>query len=233
MTQPRVSVIIPAYNAAEYIGEALESVAWQTLTPAEIVVIDDGSTDCTANVAGAVAGVRVIRQQNAGVSAARNAAIAASTGEVIAFLDADDIWLPDKLARQCAMLPAPLVIAVQRSFLGGGLTNAPAWIRAESLGEPVICNEPSSWVLPRSTFEKVGPFDTSYRRAEDWEWLNRARGMGLHSVLCDEILVLRRLHTKNLSQDTTDGLASVMRVLRRSASMNRSTATSKPGSKNA
>lgn len=229
MSRPRVSVIVPAFNAAAYIAEALESVAWQTLSAAEVIVVDDGSTDCTAAIAESFAGVTVIRQANQGVSAARNTGVAASTGDVIAFLDSDDLWLPDKLERQCAMLPAALTVAVQRTFLSGGLTEAPPWFRAAALGEPVVCNEPSSWVFPRNTFETVGPFDASYRRAEDWEWLNRARAQGIYAALCDEVLVLRRLHGTNLSHEAADGLALVMKILRRSAARNRGISPSQPG----
>ena len=209
------------HNGESFLYEALESVAWQTLEPAEVIVVDDGSTDCSATIAHEFPGVRCLRQENEGVSAARNAGIADAAGDVVAFLDSDDVWLPDKLASQCELLPAPMVIALQRTMLDG-LTTAPAWYREESIGERVVCSEPSSWLVPVATLEAVGPFDPAYRRGEDWEWLNRARRMGFESVLCDEVLLLRRLHKTNLSHNTADSRASVMRLLRRSAALNSS-----------
>jgi glycosyltransferase involved in cell wall biosynthesis len=100
-----ISVIIPAYNAADYIGRAIESVLAQTHRPDEIIIVDDGSTDETADVIKRYgAAVRYIWQKNAGPSAARNAGIRAARGEWVAFLDADDEWLPERLQLQLALL---------------------------------------------------------------------------------------------------------------------------------
>jgi glycosyltransferase involved in cell wall biosynthesis len=100
-----VSVIIPAYNAAEHIGRAIDSILTQTRLPDEIIVVDDGSTDSTPQIATAYGEkVTLIQQQNAGVSAARNTGIKAARCEWIAFLDADDEWLPEKLEKQSALL---------------------------------------------------------------------------------------------------------------------------------
>jgi glycosyltransferase involved in cell wall biosynthesis len=103
---PRVSVVVPAYRAVATVGEALASAAAQTLREIEIVVVDDGSDDGTDAVVGALAArdprIRLLRQENRGVSAARNAGIRAARGEYVAFLDADDLWHPEKLERQLA-----------------------------------------------------------------------------------------------------------------------------------
>ncbi|MGQ9606919.1 MAG: glycosyltransferase family 2 protein [Thermogutta sp.] len=105
--RPTVSVVIPVWNAARYLPETLRSVLRQTRPPEEIVVVDDGSTDASAAVAeGFGPTVRVLRQENRGESAARNRGIEAARGEWIAFLDADDLWHPDKLARQLAAVRA-------------------------------------------------------------------------------------------------------------------------------
>lgn len=94
-----ITVVIPAYNAEYYLREAVESVNAQSLSVLETIVVDDGSTDGTATIA-AKLGTRVIRQDRAGISAARNAAMRAAKGEWIAFLDADDTWMPEKIAQQ-------------------------------------------------------------------------------------------------------------------------------------
>ncbi|NEP84931.1 MAG: glycosyltransferase family 2 protein, partial [Okeania sp. SIO3B3] len=98
---PCVSVIIPAYNRADLIGETVDSVLAQTHPDIEIIVIDDGSTDNTADVLATYgSALRVIRQANAGQQAARNAGIRAATGDYIAFLDSDDLWLPHRIEAQ-------------------------------------------------------------------------------------------------------------------------------------
>ena len=99
-----VSVIIPAHNASEYIGRAIESVLAQTLKPDEIIVVDDGSADNTAEVTKKYESIRYIHQENAGASVARNIGIEAATSEWIAFLDADDEWMPEKLELQTELL---------------------------------------------------------------------------------------------------------------------------------
>src|SRR6185312_11793255 len=96
-----ISVVIPAYNAAAYVGDALASIAAQTCRPAEVIVVDDGSADDTAAIA-AAAGAIVIRQPNGGASAARNAGVARARSQWIAFLDADDRWLPEYVERVAA-----------------------------------------------------------------------------------------------------------------------------------
>ncbi|HEX3110532.1 MAG TPA: glycosyltransferase family A protein, partial [Thermoanaerobaculia bacterium] len=96
-----VSVVIPSYNYARYLGEAIDSALGQTLPPLEVIVVDDGSTDDTPAVLAAYGDrIRVLRQKNAGVAVARNSGIAAARGECVAFLDADDVWLPRKLELQ-------------------------------------------------------------------------------------------------------------------------------------
>src|SRR5262245_15747118 len=105
MTSDSVSVVIPTYNCGRLVTEAVDSVLGQTVPPAEVIVVDDGSQDDTAERLAAYAGrVRYLRQENQGVAAARNCGVAASGGEVVAFLDADDVWHPRKLEFQLAAL---------------------------------------------------------------------------------------------------------------------------------
>src|SRR5438874_1624069 len=116
MSRPLVSVVIPTYNSAHYIGEAVQSVLAQTYTNFEVIVVDDGSTDDTRERLESVAGrIRYLYQPNGGVSKARNRGIQEARGELIAFLDGDDEWLPEKLAKQLAYMRAnpssPLVHA--------------------------------------------------------------------------------------------------------------------------
>jgi glycosyltransferase involved in cell wall biosynthesis len=108
MSLKKVSIIIPAYNAEKWIGETLESALAQTWSRKEVIVVDDGSRDNTLSVAQGLASakVKVLRQDNAGASAARNRGLALAQGELIQFLDADDLLAPDKVARQMQTLAA-------------------------------------------------------------------------------------------------------------------------------
>ena len=102
-----ISVIIPAYNYARYLAEAIDSALGQTYAPLEVIVVDDASTDDTPRVLAAYGQrIRAIRQPNGGAGAARNTGIAAARGEYVAFLDADDVWLPRKLELQMALFDA-------------------------------------------------------------------------------------------------------------------------------
>jgi glycosyltransferase involved in cell wall biosynthesis len=179
----RISVIIPAYNAAPYIAEAIASCLNQTSPPYEIIVVDDGSTDDTASIAATFSPpVRVIRQKNAGVSAARNLAVESSTGDWIAFLDADDWFYPRKLELQqrCAQHNPDAVLiytGVQRTFLDGQKA-APNYTSPEHLESELRYRCPfhiCSVIMRREAFDAVGGFDLTLRGIEDWDlWLRLA-----------------------------------------------------------
>jgi glycosyltransferase involved in cell wall biosynthesis len=208
-----VSVVIPAYNAARYLGEALDSVFAQTVTDLEVVVVDDGSTDDTPQIAqGYGSRVRYVRQANAGVASARNRGLAESTGRYVAFLDADDTWLPGKLERQVAALaarPAARVCHTDFDLMGGG--TAPAGLRrrvkptAGSLLEQLltvgnVVGTPSTVVCERSLLEEVGGFDPALSQCADWDlWARLAPRTEF--VYVDECLVRYRQHDGNMSRD--------------------------------
>ncbi len=219
MSEPRISVVIPVHNGARYLGEALESVSWQTLQPAEIIVVDDGSTDCSGAIAGAFAGVRVVQQVNSGPSVARNVGVAACSSEIIAFLDADDIWLPDKLELQLAALlehaSLGYVIGQLRTVLSDGAEVPPSY-RAEALGKAAPGPIPSLWFLRRATLEQVGEFNPELRVSEDVEWIGRAKRLGVISREVPHVLALRRIHDANISMATVHGNSSLLRALRAS-----------------
>lgn len=219
-----VSVVIPAFNSQAYLAEALESVAWQTDEPREVIVVDDGSSDCSAAIARSFAGVRVIQQPNRGVSAARNAGIKAATSDYIAFLDADDIWLPDKLARQQSALDASMgrriAWGLHLNFVEPGST-LPAWMPMDRMHLPVRYVLPSVLVAGRELFEEVGFFDETMTHGEDSDWIARTRRAGVPEAIVEDILILRRLHSTNVSHDLARGVRGTMTVLRRSIAAHR------------
>jgi colanic acid/amylovoran biosynthesis glycosyltransferase len=184
---PIVSVIIPAYNAASTLRKTLDSVLAQTFTSFEIVVVDDGSTDDTMAVATTADDprVRVLAQSNAGVSAARNRGAAAARGELLAFLDADDLWAPDKLACQVAALQAHPDAGLAFSWtayvddrgdrlpVGDVAIRAEGWVFRDLLLRGNFVASGSGALIRRTAFDAVGGFEPTLRTAEDWDFYLR------------------------------------------------------------
>jgi len=179
----RISVIIPAYNYGRFIAEAIESALGQTVVPGEIVVVDDGSADDTgAVVQGFGDRVRYVRQENRGVSEARNRGVAETTGELVAFLDADDTWEPTKLEKQVERFAADaevgLVHCGMREFdsvtdetLGFRVEGGDGQVAEELLvwERPVVNVSGSAVMVSRKAFEEAGGFDPRLKCGEDWD----------------------------------------------------------------
>ena len=186
MKRAPVSVVIPAYNAAPYVAEAVESVLAQTASPAEIIVVDDGSTDSTAAVLEPYQNrIRYIYQENAGVSAARNRAIEAANGDFMAFLDADDTWHPQKLEFQMeafGRIPALGLVGTQGFFLPS--SDLPRYDRLPddpftfiNWRQLTVKNHlyASSVIVRSSILNIAGDFDTALQGPEDRDlWLRIA-----------------------------------------------------------
>lgn len=207
LTSPSISCVIPVFNGAPFLAEALDSVFAQTLQPAEIIVVDDGSTDATPEVA-ARYGARItyVRQDNAGPAAARNEGIARAHGEFMAFLDADDLWVADKLARQTARFVARPELEVSithlRNFWMPELREEEAALRDHRLSRPAAPGYVTQTMLARrAVFETVGLFDPRLRAAEDVDWFSRASDRGAVLELLPDVLVLRRFHHGNISRN--------------------------------
>ncbi|MEC4982480.1 MAG: glycosyltransferase family A protein [Oscillatoria sp. PMC 1068.18] len=213
---PLISVIIPVYNGDRYLAAAIESILQQTYSPREIIIIDDGSTDKTAEVAQTFP-VQYHRQDNAGSSAARNHGIAVASGEFIAFLDADDLWLPEKLKLQVqAFQNCPnldLVFGHIQQFISPDLTNLPNKIHCPS--EPQPGYSPCTVLIKATAFEQVGLFDESLQKAEFIDWYTRAQDCGLTTLMLQNILAMRRIHTANKSVQNRD-MSDFLRVVRAS-----------------
>lgn len=201
-----ISVIIPAYNYARYLGEAIDSVFAQTYPALEIVVVDDGSADDTSEVlAGYGDRIRAIRQQNQGVSAARNAGISAARGEYVAFLDADDVWHPSKLEAQMARFDADpnlgLVYCGAESFNAEGQTMQ-VWrdgmqgrvaINMLRFDRGVMAAPGCNIVVPKRVAEEIGGFDTRMTVSEDWDFYYRVAAR--YAIgFTGEALVRYRIH---------------------------------------
>jgi glycosyltransferase involved in cell wall biosynthesis len=205
----RVTVVMPAYDAQGTIGAAVSSVLSQTYRNLELVVVDDGSTDSTAEIASAHNGpIRVVRQENEGVAAARNRGIAEAHGELIAFCDSDDIWFEQHLETLLAVYHRHRDIVTSNSWwlLPGGIDPArkrymgrfpaPEKQRQAILEQNFV--SPLS-IFPRSLVEEIGPFRAERRRAEDWDFWLRAIFGGHTAALQPKPLSLYRWSADSLS----------------------------------
>lgn len=221
MSPAPVAAIVPVFDGARWVRRAIASIQAQTLPPAELLAVDDGSRDDSAAVLAAIPGVRLLRQENRGVAAARNAGVAASTSPFLAFLDQDDVWAPEKLARQLAALEADpgagFCLAHQVLRLAPGVTEAPAWVRPGQLDGPILGYLPGTLVVRREAWEVVGPFDEAIRSgADDSEWFFRARDRGVRHLVVEEVLLEREVHAANQSENMAAAGKDLMAMVRAS-----------------
>jgi len=228
--EPTVSVIVPVFNGERFLEEALASAWAQSLTPLEVIVVDDGSTDGSAAIASRM-NVRYISQANSGVSSARNAGLRVAQGQFVAFLDADDTWLPTKLERQVAALldaeDAGYALCRHIATFEPGV-EPPQWYRGRTDGVSEPSFAPSAWLVRRSALDAIGWFDPVLRHGEDTDWLARARDADLRYVMVDGPLLVRRIHGANLTGNP-EPRTDLLTVLRRS--IDRKTADPRAGAK--
>lgn len=198
----RLSVVIAVKNREPYVAEAIESVLAQGYPNMEILVVDGGSTDRSAEIAGSYDEVRVLRQRGDGLTGAWNQGVGASSGELIAFVDSDDRWLPGKLDAQVGLLrerpEIDAVVGRARFFLEPGHERPPGF-RPELLEGDWVARMPGTLVARRGAFERVGLFDESYRIAADVDWFARFKDAGLELGSVPEVVLEKRVHDSNLS----------------------------------
>ncbi len=212
-----MTVVIPLFEGERFVAEAIASALAQDRAVHEVVVVDDGSTDRGAAVAGAFdAPVRVVRQAHRGAGAARNHGVAVATGDLLCFLDADDVLAPDAIGRHLAVFEAePEVDGTFGEIVEfvDGAPEATSGLRAPRITGPVRL--PSTMVLRRSAFEAVGPFDESLRRSEGLEWLARADDHAIRFHPAPGAVLHRRLHGANNGIRAIDDVGEYARTVKR------------------
>lgn len=210
---PLISIVIPNYNGVLFVAEALESVFNQDYMNKEVIIVDDGSTDGSLELLRTYEGkIRLIETENLGAAAARNAGLLAAKGELIAFLDSDDIWVVNKLNLQVQKMVeegADLVYCHGQEFgnLSGPNVKRLALYSGDCYqffkrypGKAIIDMGPSTALIKRDLLSISGIFDTSFTGlAEDWDFFRRYCRIAKVSY-CDEVLVMRRNHLNNLSE---------------------------------
>jgi glycosyltransferase involved in cell wall biosynthesis len=197
-----ISVIVPCYNMSMFLDEAVASILAQNHDELEILIVDDGSTDDTAERVKQLPGpVRYLRQDNGGPAVARNRGLDAARHDLIAFLDADDLWPPDKLSIQLAELQADssldFVLGNQRHF--GVRPGAPAASRDYDFDSAHFIFLLGCGLFRRRVFEKVGGFDESMRYSEDTDWFFRAREASAPYKLMPDVTVFYRRHERSMT----------------------------------
>ena len=221
-----VGVVLPVFNGEQHLQAALECVAAQTLQPVDVVAVDDGSTDASLRILEAF-GARVLHQERGGQAAGRNLGAAAVRGELIAFLDQDDLWEPEKLARQAAALAADPELGFigchSSVFLDEG-TERPGWWKDgwdRGGAEPSLL--PSATMYRRSAMQLVGGFDggPELTVCEDVDWTARAQDLGVRRAMLPEVLVAKRVHGSNASNDRSAVIREQLAIARASIARKR------------
>ena len=212
MNPADLSVIVPVYNGARFLRDAIASVTAQGFAPMQIIIVDDGSTDDTPAVVRSLAGpIHSVRQENHGPSSARNLGIRAARTEMLAFIDADDLWPTDKLAHQVPVLAADRSIDVVM-----GYTQAVSPAGSEPIHGRQLSLSVGASLFRRSAFERYGFFDESFRAGEDLDWLLRAREAGARIDLVNTVTLLYRENPGSLSHGKSHAELNFFRILKRS-----------------
>ena len=223
----RVSVIIPNYNYAQFVGEAIESVMNQTYKDIEIVVVNNGSTDNSMDVLTKYSkNIRLINQENLGQSGARKSGLAMATGNYIAFLDADDKWAPEKIAKQILLFTptvelvycginiysenAQKVIETEIPTFKGSCSDA----FIEYPGVSIVLSGESTSIFTRSLLEKVEGFDPELNSAAGWDFFRRCSKFSEFDFV-PEPLVDHRLHSSNMSNTFQDTIEDIRRAYKK------------------
>ena len=219
-----VSIVIPVFNGRRFVGEAIESALAQDYDPIEVIVVDDGSTDDSLEVARSFASVRCLRQDNQGPGAARNTGVAAAAGALVGFLDADDLLKPAKISAQVRYLDSHrsvgCVLTHQELRFDPGVA-PPSWVDTRDRDDTGAAGTPSgpevavaSALVRRSLVDPVGWFDPSFRLSEDMDWLMRLRTAGVGIGVIEEPLLIRRVHGQNISYETRASQSQLLRAVR-------------------
>lgn len=227
MAEPTVTAAIPVHDGEAYLAEAIESILAQSRPCDQVVVVDNCSTDRSAEIARGYAGVEVIPEPRLGIGAARNAALRAARGDYLAFLDADDLWRPGKIALQLAALEADpelsLVFGHVQQFVSPELGEKRAMaLRVPDAPQPGLYI--GAMLARRAACEAIGPWAEDVRVSDGLSFLLRVRELGLKQAMLPETVTMRRVHGENHSIGNRGERAEFARLLKRSLDRRRDAA---------
>jgi len=209
-------VIVPVFNGEAYLAAALESVFQQNVLPEEIIVVNDGSTDGTRDVVnGFGSQIRVIHQTNQGPAAARNAGLKVASGEMIAFLDADDLWprYHLRLLLECLHVSPGIGVGLGRMQ---HISAKSSLDHLSLVDEPIATQSLGCGLFHQSAFASVGNLDESMRFSEDVDWFMRAREAGITMMLRQEVVLYYRRHDSNMTNVSDFKDLGLLRTLKKS-----------------
>jgi len=200
-----VSCIVPVFNGERYLREALDSIFTQTYCPIEVIVADDGSADGSRAVAETYGDrLRWLSQTTAGPAATRNLGVRAARGDLLAFLDADDLWKPDKLERQVAVLQQlpelDACVCHAQLFWGRDMVEEETLYRDHPRGQAIPGYASTTLLVRRRVFDRIGMFSEDLWFADATDWFIRFREAKLALHVLPEVLVLHRMHGSNLTR---------------------------------
>lgn len=225
---PLVTCIIPVFNGERFIAECLESVFQQTYRRIEVVVVNDGSTDGTKAVLNQYASrIKVIDQDNAGMTIARNRGVEASLGGILAFLDADDLWLAEKTEIQIAKLAANpgvgICTCMMENFWDEEVAEEADLLRGSKYDGPRMSTI-QGMIFRREMFNRMGGINPEIEHNSEVDVLSRAREKGIPVAHVDRVLVRRRIHANNASRARGErGRADLLRLAEQAISRHRRT----------
>jgi glycosyltransferase involved in cell wall biosynthesis len=219
MSSQSVSVVIPVYNGEKFLADAIASVLRQTVSPQEIVVIDDGSTDCTPQIAaGFGPAVSYYRQERQGPPGARNFGIGKTASEWVSLLDADDIWPENSLELQLESIKKnpSLQVVVGYALLWSGPGKEPVASSNDAPGEPRLIMNLGSALIRRSLFERLGLLNQELLYCDDWDWFMRARELHIRMHVHNGLVLYYRRHAENLTNNHSLNNRYVVKMLKQS-----------------
>jgi len=212
-----VSVIIPVFNGEVFLAEAVESIWLQNYQPLEIIIIDDGSTDGTAEIARGFSGNVIYEYQtNSGPSVARNKGIAMARGNIIGFIDVDDLWSDKKLEVQLDYLRKDLSADIVMGYTQRmqRTENEKGKFAFKNWEQPLLTMHIGSALFRKSVFDKVGLFDESLGFCEDWDWFMRAKELHVSIAVLKEVTYLYRRHQENMTNDTEINFKYALKMIK-------------------
>ena len=218
MTDPLVSVVIPVYNGEKYLAETIESILAQSCGPIEIIVVDDGSTDGSAQIAKGFSGhIQYLHQSNRGCPAARNTGIKKASGKYFAFLDADDLWTEDKLVLQIGVMeadPSLQIVFGHVSHFYSPDIDAITKRKIQCPTEKMPGYHHGTVLVTRNAFLDIGLFSEKWECGEFLDWSFRAQEKGYRSLMMPEVVMKRRIHSSNRGILVRDIQPDYVRVLK-------------------
>jgi glycosyltransferase involved in cell wall biosynthesis len=235
MIPSHVSCIIPVFNGDRYLAAAIDSILRQTYSsPVEIIVADDGSTDGTREVAKSFGErIRYLHQQHSGAPSARNLGLRGTNGEFVAFLDSDDLWLPEKLERQMQRFIARpelgYCVTYIQNFWAPEMEKERDRFTSHRISGSLPGYVTQTLLARRSAFETVGEFDSALRQGDGTEWFLRAAECGVAMEILPDVLVRRRLHDGNLSRALNAGREDYLKIVKSSLDRRRRLHRGSPG----